>query len=474
MSMLKHVSKLAKASLLYLIHSAVLAVGLSDSSPDSALSYQQLLSRNEIRIAVPYDPTIYIDAKGKPTGISVQISKYFGLWLSENYQRKISVKLIPTLSEKLIDALDSGEADIALGYLEQYKNRLESPIYLSQSHAEHQSQVLVSALNSPIVRSADELSGKLIFLGRQVRSAALIKLNDKLIQEGRPPVILNKDHVGLDDEEMLQMVNDGLIPYVMGTEFRVELWKPYLTNIKVYKDIRFDISGNIGWAIRSRDKGLMEDIVTFSSSPLNTEALKIYGQVAFGTSKSGLKDPKGKEEWTRFISMRPIFEKYGNQYHLDPLLLASFGFQETMLNQALISPGGAIGVMQLNAATGNVMNVGNIHELDANIHAGTKYLNTLLSDTFNKDGLDNSNRTLFAIASYNLGPNNVAKARNEAAKRGFDPNKWFLNVEMACAALFGTAPMNYVRNIYKYYVIYQLSLNPALSKSFDKIDKLVQ
>ena len=299
-------------------------------------------------------------------------------------------------------------------------------------------------------------------------------LNERLAQEGRAPAIIYKDQVGLDDEAMLQMVNEGLVPYVMGTEFRVDLWKPYLTNIKVYENIRYDIGGNIGWAIRSSDKRLGQDINSFSSSELNTEALLMFDQDAFKTQKSGLKDPKGKEEWARFVSMRPIFEKYGNQYYLNPLLLASFGFQETMLNQALISPGGAIGVMQLNAATGGAMNVGNIHELDSNIHAGAKYLNDLVSDNFKEDGLDNSNRTLFAIASYNLGPKNIEKARNEAARRGFDPNKWFLNVEMTTAALFGMVPMSYVRNVYKYFVVYQLSLNPSLDNSLNHIGLLAE
>lgn len=471
---MKFMPKLAAVLILCSYALSSLAAVMSDSNPGSQLSYEQSLNRNEIRIAVPYDPTIYVDAKGKPTGISVPVAKYFGMWLSENYKHKISVTLVPTLPGKLIDALDSGAADIALGYLGQYQDRLGSPKYLSTTHAEHQKQVLVSAHNSPLISSVDDLSGKLVCLGRQVRSTALMTLNERLAQEGRAPAIIYKDQVGLDDEAMLQMVNEGLVPYVMGTEFRVDLWKPYLTNIKVYENIRYDIGGNIGWAIRSSDKRLGQDINSFSSSELNTEALLMFDQDAFKTQKSGLKDPKGKEEWARFVSMRPIFEKYGNQYHLNPLLLASFGFQETMLNQALISPGGAIGVMQLNAATGDAMNVGNIHELDSNIHAGAKYLNDLVSDNFKEDGLDNSNRTLFAIASYNLGPKNIEKARNEAARRGFDPNKWFLNVEMTTAALFGMVPMNYVRNVYKYFVVYQLSLNPSLDNSLNHIGLLAE
>ena len=54
---------------------------------------------------------------------------------------------------------------------------------------------------------------------------------------------------------------------------------------------------------------------------------------------------------------------------------------------------------------------------------------------------------------------NVAKARKEAEKRGLDPNKWFNNVEIVVAEKIGTETTTYVRNIYKYYVAYKLTLD---------------
>jgi hypothetical protein len=56
-------------------------------------------------------------------------------------------------------------------------------------------------------------------------------------------------------------------------------------------------------------------------------------------------------------------------------------------------------------------------------------------------------------------PGNVAKARKEAEKRGLDPNKWFNNVELMIAEQIGTQTTTYVRNIYKCYVAYKLTLD---------------
>jgi membrane-bound lytic murein transglycosylase MltF len=42
-----------------------------------------------------------------------------------------------------------------------------------------------------------------------------------------------------------------------------------------------------------------------------------------------------------------------------------------------------------------------------------------------------------------------------AAKSGLDPNVWFHNVEHAAADIVGRETVDYVANIYKYYVAYK-------------------
>ena len=444
---------------------------LNNAASQKISNYEQAIKAGKVRLAVPYDPVIYLNSKNHPLGLSVPIAQYFGQWLSKKYQKPIQIELVPQPEGKLIDPLDNGQADIAMGYLGQYANRLKSDKYISLDHAEHQKQILVSAKNAPTINSLEDLSGKIVCIGRQTRSAALKKLNEELIQKKLPPVIVYQDRTVLDDEEMLQMVNDGLIQYVLAVEWRTELWKPYLTNSKINQNIQFDIKGNIGWAIRSSDKSLQNDILAFSSSDLNDAALIQFDKTDFSIRKNRLKDPRAKAEWDRFTAMRPLFEKYGNQYNLNPLFLASFGFEETMLNQSLVSPTGAIGVMQLTLPTGNSMNVGDIHELEPNIHAGAKYLNQLVTENFKTSGLNKNNMTLFAIASYNMGPANIMRARKEAQLRGFDPNQWFLNVEMVTAELFGTDPFNYVRDIFKYYLVYQLGLKKTSINSIEHLNK---
>ena len=155
--------------------------------------------------------------------------------------------------------------------------------------------------------------------------------------------------------------------------------------------------------------------------------------------------------------MIALFEKYGQQYKFDPLMLAAQGYQESTLDQNKRSAVGAIGVMQLMPATGQTLKVGDISVTESNIHGGAKYMDQLMTQYFKDAKFDEQNRTLFAFASYNAGPGNISRMRNEAQKRGLDPDKWFNNVENVTAEKIGIETTTYVRNIFKYYVSYKLT-----------------
>jgi membrane-bound lytic murein transglycosylase MltF len=161
-------------------------------------------------------------------------------------------------------------------------------------------------------------------------------------------------------------------------------------------------------------------------------------------------------ERQRFDRVIALFRKYGDRYDFDPLMLAAQGYQESRLRQDAKSHVGAVGVMQIMPATGAELKVGNIRELEPNIHAGAKYMDKLMSSFFKDAHFSDDVRPLFAFASYNAGPGNIARMRREAAARGLNPDKWFNNVEIVTAEKIGIETTTYVRNIYKYYVAYRL------------------
>ena len=154
--------------------------------------------------------------------------------------------------------------------------------------------------------------------------------------------------------------------------------------------------------------------------------------------------------------MAEIFKKYGAQYEVDYLLMAAQGYQESTLDQQIKSPVGAIGVMQVMPPTGKQLNVGDISQVDANIHAGVKYMRFMMDQYFKDEPMDDLNKMLMTFAAYNAGPGRLRQLRRETESRGLTPNLWFNNVERVASERIGRETVTYVSNIYKYYITYRL------------------
>jgi membrane-bound lytic murein transglycosylase MltF len=120
-----------------------------------------------------------------------------------------------------------------------------------------------------------------------------------------------------------------------------------------------------------------------------------------------------------------------------------------------------VGLMQIKPSTAAGAPIGITgvdRDPDRNVHAGTAYLR-YLADTYVSDpAIDPVNRTLMSFAAYNAGPGALRKFRAFAQRTGLDPNVWFNNVEVGAAKVSGLTPVQYVSNIYKYYISYRLAV----------------
>ena len=193
---------------------------------------------------------------------------------------------------------------------------------------------------------------------------------------------------------------------------------------------------------------------------MNKQGLAEYRLKQYMRRVKQIKASTETEELKRFdgTSWR-YFEKYGAKYGFDPLMLMAQGYREFQLDQSARSHAGAIEIMQIMPDTGAELEVGDIEVAEPNIHAGAKYMDQLMQKYFPDANFSEANRPLFAFASYNAGPGNISRMRKEAKKRGLDPDKWFNNVELVTAEKIGAETTTYVRNIYKYYVAYKLTLD---------------
>jgi membrane-bound lytic murein transglycosylase MltF len=322
------------------------------------------------------------------------------------------------------------------------------------------SEIVVTGPGAPPIATKADLAGQEVFVREgSTYHQHLLELNQRLKAQGLAEVKIEPAPTTLEDDDILEMVNAGLAKITVVDNFLADFWIQVFTNLKAHPNVALTLNGEIAVAMRPNSPQLKARLDAF---------VKKHGmRTAFGnmilkrylSSTKFARSATSSADMARLQKIVELFRKYGEQYKMDFLLMAAQGYQESGLNQSVKSPVGAIGVMQVMPATGKDMKVGDITELEANIHAGVKYIRFVIDEFYKDEPMDDLNKGLFAFASYNAGPGRLRQLRAEAAKRGLNPNLWFNNVEQIASERIGRETVTYVSNIFKYYVAYKLAMD---------------
>ena len=423
--------------------------------------FDGMKDRRLVRMLVAYSKTFYFIDKGTQRGSTYELGMLLEKALNagtKDRARPIRVVFIPTSRDQLLPALAAGRGDIAAANLTITPERLEL-VDFSAPIAGDVSEILVTPAGTTAPASAEGLSGAKVHVRRSSSYySSLVRLNTRLKALGKAPVEIVPADENLEDEDILEMVNAGLIPATIVDSHIATFWKQIFETIELHPDVRVREGGEVAWAIRKDSPQFKQVVDAFiaknrKGSATGNDILNRYLK-----STKWVKNATADADMKRLREVTDLFKKYSDQYGFDWLLVAAQGYQESGLDQSTRSRVGAIGVMQVMPATARDRNVNipNIHELEPNIHAGVKYLRFMVNEYFDDPGIDRVNRHLFAFASYNAGPNRIQRLRRVAADEGLDPNKWFNNVEVVVAREVGRETVQYVSNIYKYYLAYKL------------------
>ncbi|MDI3319817.1 transglycosylase SLT domain-containing protein [Pinibacter soli] len=425
--------------------------------------FDTMLKRRIVRVLVPNSRTLFFNDKGTERGISADCFREFEQFLNKKYRKKpvkipFTVVFIPTPPDQLIPGVLAGLGDIAAGNLTATEGRLKHVDFFAPKELGSFSELILTGKKDSAITNVEELAGKTVYVRKSSSYfESLEQLNKTLAAKGKPLVRLEIASEYLEDEDLMEMLDAGIVSVVIVDDWLAKMWAQILPNIRV-NDVSIRSGGYIGWCFRKNSPLLTEELKDFyynyekKLGEIPYRLKKYYGQVKY------LQDPTSSGNAKRYKEIMQLFEKYGKQYGFDPLMLAALGFQESRLDQNNRSAVGAIGVMQVMPSTGAAMKVGNITVTEPNIHAGTKFVNILITKYFKGAHFDGFNRALFAFASYNAGPARIERLRKVAATRGLNPNVWLGSVEVVASEKIGIETTTYVRNIVKYYCSYKLML----------------
>ena len=431
----------------------------------------KISERGTIRVVLPYSRTLFFNDRGTQMGLDAETIREFDGWLKKKYRsraRPITVLAMPTTRDRLLANLRNGHAEIAVGNLTITAERQRN-FDFTLPVRDNVSEIIVMNKAHPALANLDELAGREVHV-RKTSSyyESLRRLNERFRRAGKPQMKLTLVPDELEDEDMMEMVAAGLLRLIVVDDWKAKLWAVILPNIQLRSELALRTGAKIGWAVRKDTPKLKALLNEFITGHLKGTQMAAVHLATYQRRFKALHNATIAHEWKKFQDTIAFFERYGEQYGFDHLMLAAQGYQESRLNQSARSRAGAIGIMQLMPATGKELGVGDINKAEPNVHGGTKYMRILLDRYFKAANFDQQNRTLFAFASYNAGPSRIAKIRTEAKKQGLNPNKWFNNVEIVASKHIGQEPVHYVRNIYKYYTAYRLQLDTTAAQRVAK------
>ncbi|HHB75209.1 MAG TPA: lytic transglycosylase F, partial [Desulfobulbus sp.] len=422
--------------------------------------YPAMVKRRMIRALVPPSKTFFFVDQGQKRGLTYEALMHLEKFINKKQKNKdlqVKILTIPTSRKNLLPDLIAGYDDIAAGNLTITPARSKR-VDFSTPLLTGIDEIIVTHKPGPGLHSIFDLAGRKVFVRKNSSYyESLQRLNGSLHDLGKKPVRIELVDEYLEDEDLLEMVNAGLIPMIVIDQPKGELWAKIFPKIQLHPKLKLRTGGNIAWAVRKTSpklRKIINDFVQKNKKGTLTGNI-LYNRYLKNTDY--LRNNLSVGERKKFEQTVGLFKKYGRKYDFPYLLLTALAYQESGLDQKKRSHAGAIGIMQVLPKTASDKNIGihHINKIENNIHAGSKYLRFMKSRYFSDGSLDELNKDLFTIAAYNAGPARIAQLRREAKQRGLDPNVWFNNVEVIAARRIGRETVRYVSNIYKYYVAYK-------------------
>jgi membrane-bound lytic murein transglycosylase MltF len=425
-----------------------------------------MLKRHQIRVLVVPSRSGFFYDKGHPQGIFFEAFDEFQRFVNERLKTgslKVTVTYIPVRPEQLERALSEGIGDV-IGYPVIVTPEREKEALFTKAIYSNVKQVIVTGPKSARIDRLEDLSGKEIYVNPLTAYYDNLQQLSKSFQKaGKAPILIKAADANLTDEDLLEMVSTGLLPATVTLSVRAEFWSKVFPHLTLHPNAVLKDEGQLAWVMRMDSpklKKLLDEFIEgrASGTSFGNTLLRRYLQ-----NTKWVKDSTSTEEMKKFEAYVHFFQKYAAEYNFDYLMLVAQGYQESLLNQSRRNPSGAVGIMQVipKLAAARPISISNVDDAEGNIHAGAKMLRNIADTYFDDAKLDALNKTLMVFASYNAGPTRIARLRKKAASEGLDPDKWFGNVELVVAKEVGQETVQYVNNIYKYYVAYKLTLEKS-------------
>src|SRR5271165_6471013 len=353
----------------------------------------EMAKRRNIRALVILNRIGFFYDKGQPRGVNYEALEEFQKFANRKLKTgKLDVKVtfLPMRVDQIEAALTEGVGDIIASGIVITPDR-EKRVAFSTPVQTDVSQIIVTGSKFGQVSTLADLGGKEVYANPLTTYYEnLQKANEELKKNGKPSIVIKPADRNLMDDDLVQMVNAGLIPATVTTASRAKLWSQVLPNLTVHPDLVIASGQQTAWVMRKNDPQLKQLVDEFIAShaigtSFGNTLLRRYLQ-----NTKWVKNSTSAEEMKKFQTNLDLFQKYAGEYDFDYLMIAAQGYQESLLDQSKKNPSGAVGIMQVipKYAAASPISIPNVGTADANIHAGVKMLRNIDDKYFNDPKID--------------------------------------------------------------------------------------
>ena len=249
---------------------------------------------------------------------------------------------MPVSRDRLIAALVSGQADLVAADLTITEARSEL-VDFSVPFARNVDEVVVFAPSEgDDVASVDDLAGRSVYVRKSSSYFEhLTELNDDLLSRGLAPIRIDAANELLRSQDILEMVNAGLITATVVDSYKASSWSKILSGLRVRDDLVVHAGGEIAWAFRKDSPQLAAVANDFARGHRQGT---LIGNVLINRYMENLNWVRNSTSEGGVERLRPLFEHFnasGAENEIDPLMLAAQAYQESELEHDRESPVGA-------------------------------------------------------------------------------------------------------------------------------------
>jgi len=413
-----------------------------------------------IRVLTTLTFANYFVHQGQEYGYEYSNMEEFKKFLNKGIKQRsqhVEFYYIPIPYDLLVPALNNGYGDIIAANLTITDERSQE-IDFTEPYLRGLKEVLISHKKVKGISKEDDLSGQRIYIreGTSYQSS-LEKLNKRLSAKKSPPAEIILLPGLVNTGEILQMVSAGIVEMTVADSHLASIAVELLPDLSVHDNIVFNDDVRFGWMVRKKNPELKAALNQFVKTVKKGTLLGNIYYKRYFKENPWAREYLEKEDLDKLSKYSSLFQKYAEKYGFDWILIAALAFQESRFDPTVRSRQGAVGLMQVLPSTGKHVEIPDITSPENNVHAGVKYLHYLMDTYFPAEGVTPDNRLRLALASYNAGPTNIKKSRQATEKMGYDSNIWFGNTELGVLRQVGPEPIQYVRNINKYYISFLIS-----------------